>query len=339
MKGHELERTMLDFLEKKYNVLLCTKIIESGIDIPSVNTIIIHRADRFGLAELYQLRGRVGRSNVQAYAYLLTPPLSVLPKQTLRRLQAIQEFTELGSGFNLAMRDLEIRGAGNLLGAEQSGVIMEMGFEMYQRIVGEAVQELKEEEFKELVTAKESAARAGIGGMPPGTESIIESDVEALIPDVYIESDGERLDIYRRLYKATTFDEVNALRGELKDRFGEYPMEVENLFLAVELKIVASQLGLSRLELNNRELVMTLPPPEATSFYEATDGSISPFQSIMNFAGEKKNYRLRLKQEGKTLKLLGLVEQCDDDQARLRSAMDLVRKLHGLTLVHSAPLA
>ncbi|OLD58167.1 MAG: transcription-repair coupling factor, partial [Ignavibacteria bacterium 13_1_40CM_2_61_4] len=139
MSGRELEKTMLDFLEKKYDVLVCTKIIESGLDIPNVNTIVVNRADRFGLAELYQLRGRVGRSNVQAYAYLLTPPLSVMPKPTMRRLQAIEEFTELGTGFNLAMRDLEIRGAGDLLGAEQSGYIMEMGFDMYERTIREAV--------------------------------------------------------------------------------------------------------------------------------------------------------------------------------------------------------
>jgi transcription-repair coupling factor (superfamily II helicase) len=336
MKGHELEKTMLDFLEKKYSVLLCTKIIESGIDIPSVNTIIIHRADKFGLAELYQLRGRVGRSNVQAYAYLLTPPLAILPKQTLRRLQAIQEFTELGSGFNLAMRDLEIRGAGNLLGAEQSGVIMEMGFEMYQRIVEEAVHELKEEEFKELVESKKvSTAGEKKPGVVAVAETVIETDIEALIPDIYVESDGERLDIYRRLYKTTSNDEVGELRGELKDRFGEYPMEVENLFLMVELKIVVSQLALSRLELNNREIVMTLPPPETGSFYESTDGRISPFQSIMNFAGAMKDYRLRLKQEGKTLKLVGLIERFNDDQTRLQSAIDLVRKLTS-TVSHQA---
>ncbi len=336
MKGHELEKTMLNFLEKKYSVLLCTKIIESGIDIPSVNTIIIHRADKFGLAELYQLRGRVGRSNVQAYAYLLTPPLSVLPKQTLRRLQAIQEFTELGSGFNLAMRDLEIRGAGNLLGAEQSGMIMEMGFEMYQRIVEEAVQELKEEEFKELVESKKGTVgdekKIGVGSV---AEAVIETDIEALIPDIYIESDGERLDIYRRLYKAISYEEVGELRGELKDRFGEYPMEVENLFLMVELKISASQLALSRLELNNREIVMTMPPAETASFYESTDGRVSPFQSIMNFAGAMKNYRLRLKQEGKLLKLVGLIDKFNDDQTRLQSATNLVRKLMS-TVTHQA---
>jgi len=327
MKGHELEKTMLDFLEKKYNLLLCTKIIESGIDIPSVNTIIIHRADRFGLAELYQLRGRVGRSNVQAYAYLLTPPLTVLPKQTLRRLQAIQEFTELGSGFNLAMRDLEIRGAGNLLGAEQSGMIMEMGFEMYQRIVEEAVHELKEEEFKELMTTTETVARAGPVDRKPGMESIIETDIEALIPDVYVESDAERLDIYRRLYKAASFDDVAVLRNELNDRFGNYPVEVENLFLIVELKILASQLALSRLELNNREIVLTFPPPEMATFYESNTDKISPFQAIMNFAGDTKNYRLRLRQEGKTLKLAGLLDKFEDDQVRLQSTADLVRKL------------
>ncbi len=213
MKGHELEKTMMNFLEKKYDVLICTKIIESGIDIPSVNTIIINRADRFGLAELYQLRGRVGRSNVQAYAYLLTPPLSVLPRVTLRRLQAIQEFTELGSGFNLAMRDLEIRGAGNLLGGEQSGFILEMGFEMYQRVVEEAVAELKEEEFKELVPEEIWE------GKRKKVETVIETDIEALIPDIYIEHDAERLDIYRRLYRCESLDDIHAMRAELLGSF------------------------------------------------------------------------------------------------------------------------
>ncbi|MGH2567738.1 MAG: transcription-repair coupling factor, partial [Bacteroidota bacterium] len=202
MKGHELEKTMMAFLERKFDVLICTKIIESGIDIPSVNTILINRADRFGLAELYQLRGRVGRSNEQAYAYLLTPPLSVLPKQTLRRLQALQEFTELGSGFNLAMRDLEIRGAGNLLGAEQSGFIIEMGFEMYQKIVEEAVGELKQQEFGEVF------GREKADGRKQGVETIIETDLEAYIPDFYVESDAERLDLYRRLYKAAIQEDV-----------------------------------------------------------------------------------------------------------------------------------
>ncbi len=234
MKGHELERTMLDFLEKKYDVLLCTKIIESGIDIPSVNTIIINRADRFGLAELYQLRGRVGRSNVRAFAYLLTPPITSLPKDALRRLQALQEFTELGSGFNLAMRDMEIRGAGNLLGAQQSGFIEEMGFELYQRIVEEAVAELKENEF---------GIQQGEERAPQKLETTVDVDMESIIPDLYIESDTERLDVYRRLYRAADAQELRSMRTELRDRFGEYPEEVENLLQAVELKIAAHSIG------------------------------------------------------------------------------------------------
>jgi transcription-repair coupling factor (superfamily II helicase) len=224
MKGHELERAMMDFLEKKYDVLICTKIIESGIDIPSVNTIIINRADRFGLAELYQLRGRVGRSNEQAYAYLLTPPISSLPRATLRRLQAIQEFTELGSGFNLAMRDLEIRGAGNLLGAEQSGFIMEMGVE-------------------KLFVGQSSRPKW------TSSETTIDADVEAYIPDFFIESDSERLDFYRRLYGVNSLEEIQVMRDEMRDRFGEYPEEVENLFRIVDLKIIASKLGFVKVEL------------------------------------------------------------------------------------------
>ena len=268
MKGHELEKAMMDFLEKKYDVLLCTKIIESGIDIPSVNTIIINRADRFGLAELYQLRGRVGRSNIQAYAYLLTPPLSVLPRVTLRRLQAIQEFTELGSGFNLAMRDLEIRGAGNLLGGEQSGFILEMGFEMYQRVVEEAVAELKEEEFNELVEKK-------IGdGKKTKVETVIETDIEALIPDIYIEHDAERLDIYRRLYRCESLEDINMMRAELKDRFGEYPEEVEHLFQQIELKVIAAKIGFIKVELDGDVLTLHFPPPEEKTFYEGDECTI-----------------------------------------------------------------
>jgi transcription-repair coupling factor (superfamily II helicase) len=254
MKGHELENAMMDFLEKKFDVLLCTKIIESGIDIPSVNTIIINRADRFGLAELYQLRGRVGRSNVQAYAYFLTPPLSSLPRLTLRRLQAIQEFTELGSGFNLAMRDLEIRGAGNLLGGEQTGFILEMGFEMYQRVVEEAVAELKQEEFHEL-----PAENTGVKKKRT-VETVIETDIEALIPDLYIEHDTERLDMYRRLYRCESLKDIELMRQEMKDRFGEYPEEVEHLFQQIELKVMAAAIGFTKVEFQGELLALHFPP-------------------------------------------------------------------------------
>lgn len=326
MRGHELEKVMLDFLEKKYDVLICTKIIESGIDIPNVNTIIINRADRFGLAELYQLRGRVGRSNVQAYAYLLVPPVSALPKQSLRRLQAIEEFTELGSGFNLAMRDLEIRGAGNLLGAEQSGFIMDMGFEMYERIVKEAVDELKEQEFNDIF--RTSNLKPGTSSPTP--ETTIDSDVEAYIPDIYIESDSERLDIYRRLYRTTAEDELRTLREELRDRFGEYPEEVENLFLIVELKLAASHLGFPKVSLKNETLAVTLPDELNTGFYGEGSGDNSPFQQIMRriASGELKN--VQLKQEEKELNLKFSMSPLQGARDRLDEA---IRKLKELSVV------
>lgn len=294
MKGHELEKTMIEFLEGRYDVLVCTKIIESGIDIPSVNTIIINRADRFGLAELYQLRGRVGRSNVQAYAYLFTPPLTSLPRETLRRLQAIQEFTELGSGFNLAMRDMEIRGAGNLLGAEQSGFILDMGFEMYERIVEEAVRELKEEEFSGLVLQQ---------GAEGETETIIETDLEALIPEVYVSSDSERLDIYRRLYQLRNAADVDEIAKELKDRFGEYPPEVENLLKTVRVKLTGQAFGFPKILVSNNTCTIWMPPEQKSDFYESGNGSPSKFQVFTEAVLRLKDHRPRFRQEGNQLKL------------------------------------
>lgn len=272
MHAHRLENVMVDFLEKKYDVLICTKIIESGIDIPNVNTMIINRADRFGLAELYQLRGRVGRSNVQAYAYLLTPPVSVLSREALRRLQAIEEFAELGSGFNLAMRDLEIRGAGNLLGAEQSGFIMEMGYEMYERIVREAVDELKQEEFKQLPAPPTSI---------PKLQTIVEANIDAYIPDIYVESDTERLELYRRLSRVEHQHQVDDLRMELHDRFGEYPQEVENLLALVELRLLGSQLSFSRIALTDDGVSLRLPDDPNDFFYREQNGQPSTFQKVV----------------------------------------------------------
>jgi transcription-repair coupling factor (superfamily II helicase) len=297
MPGHLLERTMLEFLEKKFNVLVATKIIESGLDIPSVNTILINRADRFGLAELYQLRGRVGRSNVQAYAYLLVPPLSVLPKHTLRRLQAIEEFTELGSGFNLAMRDLEIRGAGNLLGAEQSGFILEMGFEMYERIVRETVEELKREEFASLIASKPEPAARGTA------DTLVDADVDSIIPTIYVESDTERLDIYRRLYRLEDEAGLSGMGAELKDRFGEYPEEVANLLAVVRLRLLALRRGFIQVSLRGNLLSLTLPAESDFGFFGTAGDQQAPFQKLMEYlAGGKKKY-LRLSQSGKQLVL------------------------------------
>jgi transcription-repair coupling factor (superfamily II helicase) len=335
MEGHELEQTMLDFLEKKHNVLVCTKIIESGLDIPSVNTIIINRADRFGLAELYQLRGRVGRSNTQAFAYLLTPPLSVLPKVSLRRLQAIEEFAELGSGFNLAMRDLELRGTGNLLGAEQSGFILEMGFEMYERIVRESVEELKQEEFSELFKKpepvkkeKESAAEIPteapppqLPEVPPVQDVVVDADVDAFIPEFYVESPTERLDFYRRLYRLTDRKLIDDMRTELEDRFGEYPEEVEHLFNMVDLKLLAGEIGFPRVEIRSGALALALPEESRESFYGVDDDPSSPFQKLMGKIAASKGKGLRLQPEGKIVKLIVAMSSGGKQSVRLSEAL------------------
>lgn len=283
LRPHELEEGMVKFLEKNVDVLVCTKIIESGLDLPNVNTIIINRADRFGMAELYQLRGRVGRSNQQAYAYLLVPPPSVLPRATLLRLQALEEFTELGSGFNLAMRDLEIRGAGNLLGAEQSGFIETMGFETYSRVLDESVNELKEQEFQELFEKKE--------GLPSSTDTVIEAEFDALIPDFYVENDAERLGIYRRLYGLNSIEQLGELSLELEDRFGSHPPEVMNLLHVVRIRLVASQIGTRKVKVSRNGLEIEFPPETDMSFYNN-----EKFQAFIGFAARKNNQDLSFTQ-------------------------------------------
>lgn len=312
MHGHELETVMIDFLQKKFDVLVTTKIVESGVDIPSVNTIIINRADKFGLAELYQLRGRVGRSNVQAFAYLLVPPIAALPRNTLRRLQAIEEFTELGSGFNLAMRDLEIRGAGNMLGGEQSGFIMEMGFDMYTKILEEAVAELKEQEFSGLFAQELS------GGTKP-VETQIDADIDAYIPEIYIESDTERLDIYRRIYKTVTERDVDEIRLELTDRYGTAMEEVDNLFALAQLRVAASRAGFRKVELNKRSLRIFLPAEDEKPFYDS-----SSFQDLMARVSSAES--MHLKQEGKNLYLQSYVNSVEGVQ-RVDEAIEILKKI------------
>jgi transcription-repair coupling factor (superfamily II helicase) len=361
MEGHHLEEVMLDFLEKKFDVLVCTKIIESGLDIPSVNTIVINRADRFGLAELYQLRGRVGRSNAQAFAYLLTPPLQSMPKPTLRRLQAIEEFAELGSGFNLAMRDLEIRGAGNLLGGEQTGFIMEMGFEMYERVVREAVDELKRDEFHEffaqtpvmksskeeapalpLPEKEDAAAATELEAELETGESIadvresaatVDAEMEALIPSLYIESDAERLDFYRRLYRASTREQIITLREELRDRFGEYPEEVENLFGLVEIRLLAGKIGFSRAEVGENTLALTLPPETRTSFYGADGEGSSPFQKIMERISKVKDRSFRMVNEGKVVKIVAKLPAYKSEREKLVACVKKLEEIEAWVAV------
>jgi len=313
MHAHELEDVMMAFLEKKFDLLVATKIIESGLDIPNVNTIIINRADRFGMAELYQLRGRVGRSNVQAYAYLLTPPISVMPRNALLRLQAVEEFTELGSGFNLAMRDLEIRGAGNLLGSEQSGFIETMGFETYTRILEEAVQELKEQEFQDLFADERRPPRIE-------REVLVEADFDVFLPASYVHNDTERLAIYRRLYALQTEDQLREVAEELKDRFGKYPLEVQNLFSVVNIRLTAAKLGFKKVTVSPQDLEADFPPASDTGFYETES-----FQSLMTVISRMKGKGAGLRQTGNALKFFAKLDH--HDEIPLESALLILNTL------------
>jgi len=261
MDANELEDVIVDFIEKKLNVLFCTKIIESGLDIPNVNTIIINNANMYGLAELYQLRGRVGRSDTQAYAYFVSPAAGKLTKTAIRRLQAIEEYTELGSGFNLAMRDMEIRGVGNLLGKDQSGFVHQMGFEMFIDIIDEAVSELKENEFKEIFKEEESLKKISekIKKREEFYPTIVENDLNALIPEEYIENDTERLNIYKRLYEVKTKQELKVIEDELRDRFGGFSTEVGNLLSVIEIKVRATEIGLEKINISGNEMLLYFP--------------------------------------------------------------------------------
>jgi transcription-repair coupling factor (superfamily II helicase) len=228
MKPSELEKVIFDFMNKKFDMLISTKIIESGIDIPNVNTIIINRADRFGLAELHQLRGRVGRADKQAYAYFLVPSLKTITKKAVRRLQAIEEYTEIGSGFNLSMRDLEIRGAGNLLGTEQSGAINTVGFDLFLKLLDEAISELKADEFKEeFKTLPEHIER---------TDTIIDTYFEIGIPKTYMPNQSDRLGFYSSLFSMVNVGELPEIKDEMEDRFGKIPPMVERMISAAMIK-------------------------------------------------------------------------------------------------------
>ena len=262
MKSGELERVMADFVDGRFDVLVSTSIIENGLDIPNANTIVINQADRFGLAELHQLRGRVGRSDRKAFCYLLVSSIHGLTREARRRLQAVEEFSELGSGFNLAMRDLDIRGAGNLLGGEQSGFIDEIGFEAWGKILEEAVLELREEEFS---AAPDGETAADMRRSPPETAVDIEED--AFIPEDYVSNNVERLNIYRRISEAKDVPALKALRDEMQDRFGDLPPEADHLFVAAEMKFLGQSLRLPKVLFRNERLFLYMPSAESDPYF------------------------------------------------------------------------
>ncbi|HZW66832.1 MAG TPA: TRCF domain-containing protein, partial [Hanamia sp.] len=287
LEGARLEQTILDFIDHKYDVLICTNIVESGVDIPNVNTIIVNNAHHFGLSDLHQLRGRVGRSNKKAFCYLLAPPMSTLTADSRKRLTTLEQYSDLGSGFQIAMRDLDIRGAGNMLGGEQSGFIAEIGFDMYQKILDEAIRELKRNEFKEVFKEENQKEDDFV------SDCTIDTDLEILIPDSYVENITERLSLYTRLDNCENEEELQALHKEMTDRFGPVPHEVEDLFTTVRCRKIALELGFEKLILKNQVLkCYFIANPESPYFTSQT------FGGILNFIQTKTN-KAKLKQSGR----------------------------------------
>ena len=259
MESKELENRILDFMRGDYDMLLCTTIIENGLDIPNANTIIINQAQNIGLSDLHQLRGRVGRSDRKGFCYLIVPPMVTITEDARRRLRAIEEFSDLGSGFNIAMQDLDIRGAGNLLGAEQSGFIMDMGYETYQKILSEAMEELGVETG--MTAAKNSGSFM--------VESTIETDQVALIPDSYIDITAEKIRIYKQLDGMTSEKEMELVKERLTDRFGKMPQEVINLFSVVKIKNLGSSLGFEKIIIKNGMLIMFFISNPMSMYYKS----------------------------------------------------------------------
>ncbi len=290
MEGDELEETLMAFMDGAYDVLLATNIIESGIDISNANTIIINQAQNFGLSDLHQMRGRVGRSNAKAFCYLVVPPLTSLTNEARRRLKAIEEFSDLGSGFNVAMKDLDIRGAGNLLGGEQSGFISEIGFEMYHKILDEAVEELKHDEFKDLFQDQPDR--------PFVRDCQVEAEIDAFLPENYVNNTTERLAMYMELDNLDESDEsIEAFKKKLEDRFGPMPKAGLNLLEVIRLRRLAKQLGIEKLVLKNSKMRGHLVAGNVERFYQ------SPvFGQILAWAQQHPE-KMQFKQRGESIQL------------------------------------
>jgi transcription-repair coupling factor (superfamily II helicase) len=271
LEGHKLEEVMMDFIEGNSDVLVCTTIVENGLDIPNANTIIVNEAQNFGLSDLHQLRGRVGRSNKKAYCYLLAPSPHLLPDLSRKRLQAIEQFSDLGSGIHIAMKDLDIRGAGDLLGAEQSGFINDIGFETYHKILEEAVRELKNEHFKDLFEDAQEGSHALARGSrrDQSDDCIIETDLTMLIPNSYVSETAERLALYRRLDDIKDEAELQKFTAEITDRFGPIPQQVTELMEAIRLRWLGQQMGLEKMVLKKGTLIGTFIADQKHGFFES----------------------------------------------------------------------
>jgi transcription-repair coupling factor (superfamily II helicase) len=271
MDGKKLEELMLAFMNGAFDVLVSTTIVESGLDVPNANTIFINNANNFGLSDLHQMRGRVGRSNKKAFCYFITPEYSAMTDDARKRITALEQFTELGSGFNIAMKDLEIRGAGDLLGGEQSGFINEIGFDTYQKILNEAIEELKENEFKDLYDNLDETKDYV-------KDVTIDSDFELLFPDDYVNNIAERLSLYTKLNELKTEEELQKFETELIDRFGELPKQVSDLLYSVQIKWIATKAGFEKIVMKQNKLIGYFINDQQSSFYQSNN-----FTKVLQF--------------------------------------------------------
>lgn len=314
MEGKAVEDTMMRFIEGDVDVLVSTAIVENGLDIPNANTMIINNAQQFGLSDLHQMRGRVGRSNRKAFCYMLIPSYSVLTDEAQKRLRAIEEFASVGSGFNIAMRDLDIRGAGNILGAEQSGFISEIGYDMYHKILNEAIEELKESDFKELFKQEVEQNKEYV------KECVIETDLEVLIPDGYVSNVGERLLLYKELNDLSTEAELDRYRERLIDRFGPIPKSTQELVKTITLRRMAKEFGIEKLVLKQGKMVCYFVANQDNPFYQSTN-----FMQLIRYAQDHpRSVHLR-----ETVERLSLV--CDNVDS-IHAAIEKLDTLTGIQM-------
>ena len=286
MEGKKLEKLMIDFMEGDFDILVSTTIIENGVDVSNANTIIINNAQNFGLSDLHQMRGRVGRSNKKAFCYLVSPPLHQISEESRKRLTALEQFSTLGSGFKIAMRDLDIRGAGDLLGADQSGFINNIGFETYQKILNEAIEELKTEKFTELFENDKKQFYI--------KDCQLETDLEILIPDYYVSNISERLNLYKELNSFTKEEEIIAFSERLNDRFGKIPLSIYNVFNAIRLRWIAKEIGFERIILKNNKMRSYFPAQENSQYYQSAS-----FKVILNFIQHNAQRCIMKEEKGK----------------------------------------
>ncbi|MBT8273610.1 MAG: DEAD/DEAH box helicase, partial [Bacteroidia bacterium] len=312
IEGKKLEQLMLAFMNGEFDVLVSTTIIESGLDVPNANTIFINNANNFGLSDLHQMRGRVGRSNKKAFCYFITPEYSAMTDDARKRIIALEQHTELGSGFHIAMKDLEIRGAGDLLGGEQSGFINEIGFETYQKILNEAIDELKENEFKELYKDSDDQKTYV-------KDFTIDTNFELLFPDDYVNNISERLNLYTQLNAVKNEAELDAFRGQIIDRFGELPVQVSDLFDSIKLKWLAIEIGFEKIILKQDKLRAYFISDQQSSYYQSAN-----FTKVLNYVQHHpKQCKMKEKQTRSGLRLLLTFENIKT----VENALDALRQI------------